>query len=75
MLGIGFPLLAGVVADAHGLAAALWLYAGAACMFVVLVASTSGERRGAAGGSGTAASDATGGSRTASDAAADSPSS
>lgn len=45
LLGIGFPLLAGVVADAHGLSSALWLYAGAACAFVVLVATTSDERR------------------------------
>lgn len=59
LLGIGFPLLVGVVADAHGLTAALWLYAAAACVFVALVATTSDERRDPAGGSEADGSDAT----------------
>ena len=59
LLGIGFPLLVGMVADAHGLRAALWLYAVAACLFVALVATISGERRDPGGGSGAAISHAT----------------
>jgi predicted MFS family arabinose efflux permease len=50
LLGIGFPLLAGAVADAQGLTAALWLYAAAACVFIALVATTSSDRRDPAAG-------------------------
>jgi predicted MFS family arabinose efflux permease len=51
LLGIGFPLVVGAVADAHGLTSALWLYAAAACVFIPLAATTSARVRGPAAGS------------------------